>query len=163
MRRPMIYLLAGLLAGGTLTATPALATGQEAAVPSSALGADVGSTHPFGVGRWTGTGMMAHFRSSHTATALASGKVLVAGGYSGEPQSDLATGTAEMYDPAVGTWQPTGSLVTARLSHTATVLRNGKVLVAGGVKAGGGFSPDLASAELYDPATGRWTATGAMH
>src|SRR2546425_992368 len=52
-------------------------------------------------------------------------------------------------------WVPTGSLATARSAHTATLLPNGKVLVAGG---GNGLS----SAELYDPASGTWTATGSL-
>src|SRR5437764_14005926 len=58
-----------------------------------------------------------------------------------------------------GTWTPTGSLATARYGHTATLLPNGKVLVAGG---GDSFGQEFASAELYDPATGLWTATGSM-
>jgi large repetitive protein len=55
-------------------------------------------------------------------------------------------------------WVPTGSLVTARLRHTATLLPNGKVLVAGGNNG----PPALSSAELYDPASGTWTATGSL-
>jgi hypothetical protein len=58
-----------------------------------------------------------------------------------------------------GTWEETGSLNTARYIHTATLLPNGKVLVAGGIA---GFGP-TASAELYDPATGTWTATGNLN
>src|SRR5437660_128069 len=56
-----------------------------------------------------------------------------------------------------GTWTATGSLGTARAEHTATLLPDGKVLVAGGYAAGW-----LASAELYDPATGTWTVTGSL-
>src|SRR5438067_10396270 len=56
-----------------------------------------------------------------------------------------------------GTWTPTGSLATARYGHPATLLPNGKVLVAGG---GDSFGHEFASAELYDPATGLRTATG---
>ena len=57
-----------------------------------------------------------------------------------------------------GTWSATGSLGTARLSHTATLLPNGQVLVVGG----GYGSTVLASAELYDPASGTWMTTGSL-
>jgi hypothetical protein len=67
--------------------------------------------------------------------------VLVAGGSNG---SNLNLASAELYDPAAGTWSTTGSLNIGRSSHTATLLTNGKVLVAGGSSGG------LASAELYD-------------
>src|SRR5207249_4277027 len=59
--------------------------------------------------------------------------------------------------PTPFTFDTTGSLATARDNHTATLLSNGKVLVAGGFNGG-----SLASAELYDPATGTWTATGSL-
>ena len=58
--------------------------------------------------------------------------------------------SAELYDPASGSWSDTGSLGTARVYHTATLLPSGKVLVAGGVDGSG----VLSSAELYDPASG---------
>src|SRR5207302_1098962 len=56
------------------------------------------------------------------------------------------------------TWSETGSLITARAQHTATLLPNGKVLVTGGTNNCCVF----ASAELYDPAAGSWTATGSL-
>ncbi len=110
-----------------------------------------------GAGAWAPTHNLDTARSSHTATLLPNGKVLVAGG-------DSTTGLgstlsrAELYDPATDTWTDTGSLTTARSIHTATLLPDGKVLVAGGNL---GFGP-TASAELYDPATGTWTPTGNM-
>jgi hypothetical protein len=87
---------------------------------------------------------------------LPNGKVLVAGGVA---SGGVRLASAELYDPASGTWTATGSLATPRNLSTATLLLNGKVLVAGG--QGIGFTA-LASAELYDPASGSWTATGSL-
>ena len=99
------------------------------------------------------TGSMTVARTAHTATLLGNGKVLIAGGF-----SDKATlGTAELYDPATGTFTATGSMAAARVYHTATLLQSGKVLIAGGTEV-----EILASAELYDPTTGTFTATGDM-
>jgi WD40 repeat protein len=81
--------------------------------------------------------------------------VLVAGGSNG---SSYLT-SAELYDPALETWTPTGNLNAARLGHKATLLPNGKALVAGGAN-GNGY---LTSAELYDPALGSWTPTGNLN
>src|SRR5204863_449474 len=100
------------------------------------------------------TGSLNTGRYWHTATSLPNGKVLVAGGYDGVNYLS----SAELYDPASGTWTATGGLGTARFVHTATLLPNGKVLVAGGLDSSG----ILASAELYDPASGTWTATGDL-
>jgi MYXO-CTERM domain-containing protein len=107
---------------------------------------------------WSPTGGMATARSSHTATPLPSGKVLVTGGRSQNVGWGGFLDSAEVYDPATGTWSPTGRLATARFRHTATLLPSGKVLVTGGSTSGGIF----ASAEVYDPATGTWSPTGSM-
>jgi hypothetical protein len=109
-------------------------------------------------GIWAATGDLDTPRYDHTATLLPNGMVLVAAGFGGETvHAPLAS--AELYDPATGTWTATGSLSNARYLHTATLLQNGMVLVAGGF----GVSGPLASAELYDPATGTWTATGGLN
>jgi N-acetylneuraminic acid mutarotase len=108
-------------------------------------------------GTWTDTGSLRRNRVAHTATLLQNGRVLVAGGIS---SSGSINASAELYDSASGTWTATGSLVTAREAHTATLLSNGKVLVAGGA-GNGDFRGVLASAELYDLATGAWVAAGS--
>src|SRR5205823_6973056 len=83
-------------------------------------------------------------RDAHTATLLADGTVLVAGG---QDSSLSPSSSSELYDPASGTWSVTASLNTARQQHTATLLPNGMVLAAGGINGSA-----LASAELYDSA-----------
>jgi hypothetical protein len=108
-------------------------------------------------GAWSATASLTIDRYYYPPAALllASGKVLVAGGgnYNG-PLPD-----AELYDPATETWNVTGSLATARYAHTATLLVNGQVLIAGGCCDATG---NLRSAELYDPAKGTWSATGSL-
>jgi len=99
-------------------------------------------------GSWRETGSMTHERSSHTATLLPNGQVLVAGGI-GDCCPVPFWASAELYDPATGTWTETGSMATGRDLHTATLLPNGQVLVAGGSIFPGGT---LRSAELYTPA-----------
>jgi N-acetylneuraminic acid mutarotase len=91
----------------------------------------------------------------HTATLLANGQVLVAGG-SG---AGGVLSSAELYTPATGVWSTTGNLNIARSVHAATLLANGQVLVAGG----SGGSGSLSSVELYYPATGAWSTTGTLH
>ncbi|MGI8891740.1 MAG: Kelch repeat-containing protein [Chthoniobacterales bacterium] len=109
---------------------------------------------------WSATGSLITGRFSHSATLLAGGMVLVAGG---ETTGFVTTDSTELFDAATGTWTTTGSLNRARLSPTATLLSDGRVLVAAGsydVLGYGGFS--LASAEIYDPASGAWTTTGSL-
>jgi hypothetical protein len=109
---------------------------------------------------WVSTGSMAAARENHTATVLPNGKVLVAGGISNSPTAPAPVlATAEIYDPVAGNWAATGNLITTRYLHTATLLPNGKVLVAGGVD---NADIDLASAEVYDPVHGTWAATGNL-
>jgi RHS repeat-associated protein len=107
------------------------------------------------------TGSMITARGSHTATVLNNGKVLIAGGISnnGVSITGLAA-TAEIYDPVASTFFSTGTLNTSRFDHTATLLPNGQVLIAGGDDVNGN---PLASAELYNPATGTFTNTGSLN
>jgi hypothetical protein len=112
-------------------------------------------------GSWKVTGTMTAARSGHTATLVTVGDkkmVLVAGG---ESSNKIGLTSAELYDIASGTWIPTGKMNIPRYEHTATLVTVGDkkmVLVAGG----GIPSDSKGTAELYDPATGTWTVTGAM-
>src|SRR5262249_47568400 len=107
---------------------------------------------------FTFTGSMKIARAGHAATLLLSGKVLVTGGGNGN-----ADPTAELYDPATGTFSSTkGNMTEARNGHTATLLKltasnlpnYGKVLIVGSASL---------IAELYDPSTSTFTATGSLH
>jgi len=89
--------------------------------------------------------------SGQTGTLLADGRVLVAGG-NGSDTQEIPLKTAELYDPASGTFAATGSMAIPRDGHSATALRSGEVLVVGGADE---------SAELYDPSTGQFGATGS--
>lgn len=113
-------------------------------------------------GSFTGTGAMLTSRVNATATLLADGKVLIAGGRTdGDISGTLAPlATAELYDPATGTFAPTESMSVPRFEHTATMLQDGRVLIVGGLD----FSQatTLASAEIYDPGTGLFISTGSM-
>jgi len=109
-------------------------------------------------GTFSTTGQLNVARAWHTATLLADGRVLITGGQSTGGEQ-LAS--AELYDPGTGRFTPTGSMEVGREYHTATLLNDGRVLVAGG---GGDYTNlnFLASAELFDPKTGTFTATGPM-
>jgi len=114
-------------------------------------------------GTWSPTSSLATGRVYHTATRLLDGKVLVAGGQhltdgSGGPGPAIPA-TAEVYDPAKGTWSLTGSLSMGRIEHTATLLPDGKVLVTGGV---GEDTNASEGAEVYEPRTGTWSPTGPL-
>jgi large repetitive protein len=120
-------------------------------------------------GTFAETGSMATPRADQSATLLPNGRVLIAGGQTDTNNVFSALATAELYDPTTGKFRATASMSVARFNHTATLLTNGDVLIAGGggptgVGSGSsvGTAPGLASAELYDPAAGTFTATGSM-
>jgi hypothetical protein len=113
-------------------------------------------------GAFTATGNMTTPRIDHTATLLYDGTVLIAGGrvhrlFLNHVRDSL--GTAELYDPASGIFKSIANMITPRADHSATLLADGRVLIAGGRDSQGGW---LASAEIYDPSTRIFTATGSM-
>ena len=103
-------------------------------------------------GKFTATANMTLARQSHTATLLPSGQVLIAGGFTA---GGVVTNRTELFDPGYGTF--TGlfpnNLTSLRANHTATLLKNGQVLIAGGETGSGGTN----TAELFDPASRTFT------
>lgn len=111
---------------------------------------------------WSATGSMATARFKHAAVRLGSGEVLVVGGTSTEPSDNRPLASTEIYNPKTGSWRTVGSLGTGRELVKAALLSDGRVLAAGGSIGHFRNYKALASAEIYDPQSERWTATKAM-
>jgi hypothetical protein len=126
--------------------------------PISSTAVESAELYDTSSGTWAPAGSVGE-RGDHTATWLLDGKVLVAGGHFYSSSGDIYRDDAILYDPASGNWSATGNLLQRRAHHTATLLRDGLVLVAGGFDAS---SNVLASAELYNSGTGTWSATGNL-
>lgn len=152
--------------GPTSSATTGpVASATIAPKPSPTLRAPTSSTP---AGSFSPTGSMNSRYSA--ATLLLDGRVLMTGdsalttieGY----QVPIYSTAAELYDPATGTFAPTGSMIQAQGGATVTRLADGRVLFAGGTQASdtGGklVLTSLATAELYDPATGTFASTGSL-
>lgn len=112
-------------------------------------------------GSFRPTGSMTGPRGHSAAVLLNDGKVLLVGGDGAHEDERLSS--AELYDPATGRFSATGSMHVPREMHTAVLLKDGRVLVVGGSSAGSYPNSHIeASAEIYDPATGRFSMTGSM-
>lgn len=140
-----------------LTSTFTLAFLAAFVIAGTLAGAAQGQTS----GTWSATGSLNTPRTGHTATLLQNGDVLVVGG---ENTAATFLTSAELYNPATGRWTATGGTAVARIEHSATLLPNGEVLVAGGYLGLSASDQPVytATAELYNPATGKWAATGSM-
>jgi hypothetical protein len=154
--------------GSSLDADPLVAT----ALPDGtllALGSAYGSPavaeiYNSGSGTWTSAA--APGNASSSATSLADGTVLAAGGDVPCGEVACVVDGAQLYAVSTGTWASTGGMAYGRVNFTATLLANGTVLAAGGIGCAGASCFDaytaLASAEIYDPASGVWTLTASM-
>lgn len=157
----------------TPTTTPKPATTPKPSPTRTATLKATPTARPIPAPKFVATGSMDLPRSGATATLLRNGKVLIAGGTDSlGVVGENIYASAELYDPATGRFTKTGSMAAARVDQTATLLRNGKVLIAGGY---GCADPqrcvnvvdsstlvNLASAELYDPTTGKFSPAGSM-
>jgi len=106
------------------------------------------------------TGPLNPVRSGHSTTLMPSGRQLIVGGFLHIGATNTFLAKAELLDPRTGAWSETGELHTPHSYHTATLLKDGRVLIVGGFaernQANGG-------AEIYDPATGTWRQTGSLN
>ncbi|MHA7629000.1 kelch repeat-containing protein [Corallococcus sp. M7] len=127
----------GVAAGGPVTLTATLG--------------GVSGTAQLSVTGWASAGALSTGRYNHTATRLASGRVLIAGGRDGTNP----LGSAESYDPATHSWSPVSAMSNGRFAHAAVLLSDGYVFVTGGVGA-------LTSAEMYDPEGNAWYPVSPM-
>jgi N-acetylneuraminic acid mutarotase len=108
-------------------------------------------------GTWVSAGALSAPRTQASATTLLDGRVLILGGGSEASPGYRSTNAAELFDPATGKWTPTTPMSTARAFHTATLLPNGEVLVAGGASIyHGARGKVVATAEIYDPESATW-------
>jgi len=130
-----LVLAAVLVPGGTMAAGP----------------------EPPGTGDFAEAGSMEQARVDHTATVLTDGRVLVVGGQDGD-YGDVYFETAEVWDPATGSFSPAGALTQARTGHSSTSLPDGRVLVIGGYD---GVST-VSEAEIWDPATSSFSPAGSL-
>jgi hypothetical protein len=144
-----------------------LIAGGSAANTNGSVAMSTAELFEPGAGTFVSTGSLYFARIGPVAVRLADGRVLLVGGTTVDPGgTNVDLSTAEIYDPATGTWTATGSMPSARTAGggngqgrpTATLLADGRVLIAGGL---GSIGP-LASAVLFDPRTGSFVATGSM-
>jgi hypothetical protein len=117
-------------------------------------------------GKFGGTGSMTTARVAPTATRLTDGRVLIVGGQNPAGGGHMLA-SAELYDPDTGAFTATGSMTTARSSHTTTLLQDGSVLVAGGITPfqtsdSSAAGEVVGSAELYDPPSGTFRSPGPL-
>ena len=113
---------------------------------------------------WGATGAPLSIQSNAHIVKLSDGRILMTGGFVNNAGTYDTLSTAQIYDPTQGTWAATGSMSIGRFSHFAVLLGDGKVLAGGGVTGSTTtpWGPPVASAEIFDPATGVWTPTGSM-
>jgi hypothetical protein len=109
--------------------------------------------------KFSATAAMTDPRQQFAATLLNNGEVLISGGLANE-DSTSGLYTAELYEPSSNTFVAVGNMVDARSAQTSTLLKNGQVLIAGGISAAG---TSFTGAELYDPSTNSFSSTGSLN
>jgi N-acetylneuraminic acid mutarotase len=144
----------------------------RALMTGGAAGEDVGwsaysSTYVFDLAsrRWDRSGLMHTARTGTAATVLLDGRVLVAGGLyldRASPEVARVLDSSEVWDPRSGEWSRTGNMARRRWSASAVTLADGRVLIVGGIASRESAPVEQASAEIYDPGSGRWKSAGRL-
>jgi len=111
------------------------------------------------------TSSMQYPRWSHTATLLPDGRVLICGGREGSKYDSPVLKECEIYDPKTGKFTLTDSMSVPRRSHTATLLKDGRVLICGGGSGTATFDGSDATdkCQIYDSKTNKFTEISPMH
>jgi len=110
-------------------------------------------------GRFQLAGPLGQGRGFHRATRLTDGRVLLTGGFGASVAADFeALAASEIFDPATEKVSSVGALHVARTGHSALLLPDGQVLVVGGMRVGASAGSGVSETELFDAATGTWTA-----
>jgi len=146
---------------GTVTGLPdgtvLIAGGMDV---QTGYGIDTAMVYDPSTGKSTPTGNLVQARFDQHAVALSGGRVVLLGGYS---VTQVPLLTAEIYDPTTRKFTRTGNMVVNRGCATTTLMSDGKVLIAGGdVTSGPPVARTYMTAEVFDPATGKFTATGSL-
>ena len=154
MLQPRAYAMAVVLADGSVLVAGGSRNGQPL---------DTAERYNPATDTWVAAGRLNLPRTQGTLTLLRDDRVLaVGGGVVGGPDWN-STASAELFDPKRGVWSIAAPMSVARARHTATVLPDGVVLVAGGATTFHGETGSVtAKAELYDPKAGTWRAAAPM-
>ena len=150
---------ATLLTNGTVLISGGLSANRQV-MPTAEI------YHPL-TGSFSTVSSMAVQRYAHTATLLTDGRVLIVGGNTVDQFPDFnPTQTAELFDPNTGMFSGAGSSTEARAEHSATLLPDGRVFIAGNVilvpDVNGAYDAGSPTTEIYDPATSQFSATANM-
>ncbi|MBN8480365.1 MAG: hypothetical protein J0L88_02110 [Xanthomonadales bacterium] len=111
-------------------------------------------------GTWSSLNAMVEARDNHAVVELQDGSILVIGGRKLVNGAGTILSSVERFDPATGQWEARASLAAARMNHTATLLANGEVLVAGGYTSSPAGA--MTTAEIYNPVTNQWRAASPL-
>jgi Kelch motif/Galactose oxidase, central domain len=113
-----------------------------------------------GTNTWSAAAAMPFTAQQHTATLLANGTVIIAGGV--DTSTGYASGGTALYTPATNTWSQLATMNDARIEHAAMLLSNGQILITGGVNAFNLYYP-VGPSELYNPANNTWTVAAPLN